>query len=89
MLPQFLAMYRITVENEETYLVVMRNMFSHRLVHRKYDLKGSRTLAFDTTSWPRLPIWPRLAGRGRDFPTAWPRLPSWPRLAYAVAWHWQ
>ncbi|KAJ7999268.1 hypothetical protein DPEC_G00213670 [Dallia pectoralis] len=41
MLPQFLAMYRITVENEETYLVVMRNMFSHRLVHRKYDLKGS------------------------------------------------
>ncbi|XP_070758681.1 phosphatidylinositol 5-phosphate 4-kinase type-2 gamma-like isoform X1 [Enoplosus armatus] len=42
LLPQFLAMYRVTVENEDTYLLVMRNMFSHRLhVHRKYDLKGS------------------------------------------------
>ncbi|XP_064155591.1 phosphatidylinositol 5-phosphate 4-kinase type-2 gamma isoform X1 [Anguilla rostrata] len=42
LLPQFLAMYRVSVENEDTYLLVMRNMFSHRLVvHRKYDLKGS------------------------------------------------
>ncbi|KAM4583034.1 phosphatidylinositol 5-phosphate 4-kinase type-2 gamma-like [Fundulus diaphanus] len=42
LLPQFLAMYRLTVESEDTYLLVMRNMFSHRLpVHRKYDLKGS------------------------------------------------
>ncbi|XP_028302957.1 phosphatidylinositol 5-phosphate 4-kinase type-2 gamma-like [Gouania willdenowi] len=42
LLPQFLAMYRVSVDNEETYLLVMRNMFSHRLhVHRKYDLKGS------------------------------------------------
>uniref|UniRef100_A0A7N6BFA4 Phosphatidylinositol 5-phosphate 4-kinase type-2 gamma n=1 Tax=Anabas testudineus TaxID=64144 RepID=A0A7N6BFA4_ANATE len=42
LLPQFLAMYRITVENEDTYLLVMRNMFSRKLhVHRKYDLKGS------------------------------------------------
>ncbi|XP_076012704.1 phosphatidylinositol 5-phosphate 4-kinase type-2 gamma-like [Genypterus blacodes] len=42
LLPQFLAMYRVTVEGEDTYLVVMRNMFSHSLhVHRKYDLKGS------------------------------------------------
>lgn len=33
-------MYRVSVDNEETYLMVMRNMFSHRLVvHRKYDLK--------------------------------------------------
>lgn len=33
-------MYRVTVESEDTYLLVMRNMFSHRLhVHRKYDLK--------------------------------------------------
>lgn len=40
LLPQFLAMYRVTVEGEDTYLLVMRNMFSHRLhVHRKYDLK--------------------------------------------------
>ncbi|XP_061779422.1 phosphatidylinositol 5-phosphate 4-kinase type-2 gamma-like isoform X2 [Nerophis lumbriciformis] len=42
LLPQFLAMYRVTVESDDTYLLVMRNMFSHRLhVHRKYDLKGS------------------------------------------------
>ncbi|XP_029358042.1 phosphatidylinositol 5-phosphate 4-kinase type-2 gamma-like isoform X5 [Echeneis naucrates] len=42
LLPQFLAMYRVTVESEDTYLLVMRNMFSHRLhVHSKYDLKGS------------------------------------------------
>uniref|UniRef100_A0A8C9REE9 Phosphatidylinositol 5-phosphate 4-kinase type-2 gamma n=1 Tax=Scleropages formosus TaxID=113540 RepID=A0A8C9REE9_SCLFO len=40
LLPQFLGMYRVSVESEDTYLVVMRNMFSHRLVvHRKYDLK--------------------------------------------------
>lgn len=40
LLPQFLAMYRVTVESEDTYLLVMRNMFSYRLhVHRKYDLK--------------------------------------------------
>ncbi|XP_069578012.1 phosphatidylinositol 5-phosphate 4-kinase type-2 gamma isoform X1 [Brachyistius frenatus] len=42
LLPQFLGMYRVGVDSEETYLIVMRNMFSHRLVvHRKYDLKGS------------------------------------------------
>ena len=40
MLPQFLAMYRVSVESEDAYLLVMRNVFSHRLhVHRKYDLK--------------------------------------------------
>lgn len=40
LLPQFLAMYRVSVDNEDTYLLVMRNMFSHRLhIHRKYDLK--------------------------------------------------
>lgn len=40
LLPQFLGMYRLSVDNEESYMVVMRNMFSHRLtVHRKYDLK--------------------------------------------------
>ncbi|XP_051961688.1 phosphatidylinositol 5-phosphate 4-kinase type-2 gamma-like [Xyrauchen texanus] len=42
LLPQFLGMYRVTVESEDTYLIIMRNMFSHRLmVYRKYDLKGS------------------------------------------------
>ncbi|XP_077339737.1 phosphatidylinositol 5-phosphate 4-kinase type-2 gamma isoform X2 [Lithobates pipiens] len=40
LLPQFLGMYRLSVENEDSYMLVMRNMFSHRLtVHRKYDLK--------------------------------------------------
>ncbi|KAK7930737.1 hypothetical protein WMY93_007132 [Mugilogobius chulae] len=35
-------MYRLTVDGVETYMVVTRNVFSHRLtVHRKYDLKGS------------------------------------------------
>lgn len=40
LLPQFLGMYRVSVDNEDSYMLVMRNMFSHRLpVHRKYDLK--------------------------------------------------
>lgn len=42
LLPQYLGMYRLTVEGAETYMVVMRNIFSSPLnVHRKYDLKGS------------------------------------------------
>lgn len=42
LLPQYLAMYRLTVEGAETYLVVIRNIFSSCLnVHVKYDLKGS------------------------------------------------
>ncbi|KAJ8260124.1 hypothetical protein GJAV_G00177320 [Gymnothorax javanicus] len=42
LLPQFLGMYRVSVDSEDTYIMVMRNMFSHRLVvHTKYDLKGS------------------------------------------------
>uniref|UniRef100_A0A667HGC5 Phosphatidylinositol 5-phosphate 4-kinase type-2 gamma n=1 Tax=Lynx canadensis TaxID=61383 RepID=A0A667HGC5_LYNCA len=40
LLPQFLGMYRVSVDSEDSYMLVMRNMFSHRLpVHRKYDLK--------------------------------------------------
>lgn len=43
LLPQFLGMYRVSVDNEDSYMLVMRNMFSHRLpVHRKYDLKVQR-----------------------------------------------
>lgn len=42
LLPQYLAMYRITVNDVETYIVVMRNVFSPRLsIHKKYDLKVS------------------------------------------------
>ncbi|XP_055337312.1 phosphatidylinositol 5-phosphate 4-kinase type-2 alpha-like [Paramacrobiotus metropolitanus] len=42
LLPQYFGAYRLTVEKQESYVVVMRNVFSHPLrVHRKYDLKGS------------------------------------------------
>ncbi|KAG0719081.1 Phosphatidylinositol 5-phosphate 4-kinase type-2 alpha [Chionoecetes opilio] len=42
LLPQYLAMYRLTVDSIETYCVVMRNVFSTFLkIHKKYDLKGS------------------------------------------------
>lgn len=35
-------MYRLTVDNAEHYIVVMRNVFSNHLsTHRKFDLKGS------------------------------------------------
>uniref|UniRef100_A0A6B0VAN4 1-phosphatidylinositol-5-phosphate 4-kinase n=2 Tax=Ixodes ricinus TaxID=34613 RepID=A0A6B0VAN4_IXORI len=44
LLPQYLAMYRLTVEGAETYLVVIRNIFSSYLnVHVKYDLKGYKS----------------------------------------------
>lgn len=34
-------MYRLTVDNAEHYIVVMRNVFSNHLsTHRKFDLKG-------------------------------------------------
>ena len=42
LLPQYLGMYRLTVNNAETYWIVMRNVFSCRLkMHLKFDLKGS------------------------------------------------
>ncbi|KAL0277097.1 UNVERIFIED_CONTAM: hypothetical protein PYX00_004497 [Menopon gallinae] len=42
LLPQYLGMYRLTVDGVEHYLVAMRNVFSNHLtVHRKFDLKGS------------------------------------------------
>jgi len=42
LLPQYLAMYRLTVDNTEHYMIIMRNVFTgHLKVHRKYDLKGS------------------------------------------------
>ncbi|EDV45200.1 phosphatidylinositol 5-phosphate 4-kinase type-2 beta [Drosophila erecta] len=42
LLPQYLGMYRITVESVQYYFVVMRNVFSSHLpIHKKFDLKGS------------------------------------------------
>jgi len=42
LLPQYLAMYRLTLDSQETYMVVMRNVFSGFLkIHKKFDLKGS------------------------------------------------
>ncbi|XP_022255526.1 phosphatidylinositol 5-phosphate 4-kinase type-2 alpha-like [Limulus polyphemus] len=44
LLPQFVAMYRLTVEGAETYLAVMRNIFSSSLkIHHKYDLQSKHT----------------------------------------------
>ncbi|TGZ71677.1 hypothetical protein CRM22_002510 [Opisthorchis felineus] len=41
LLPQYLGLYRLTVNDQETYILVMRNVFSPRLtIHRKYDLKA-------------------------------------------------
>lgn len=42
LLPQYLGMYRLTVDNVEHYIVITRNVFSNHLsTHRKFDLKGS------------------------------------------------
>ncbi|XP_055308329.1 phosphatidylinositol 5-phosphate 4-kinase type-2 beta [Sitodiplosis mosellana] len=42
LLPQYLGMYRLTVDGVQYYFVVMRNVFSsHLTIHRKFDLKGS------------------------------------------------
>jgi len=42
LLPQYMGMYRLTLNNSEHYMIVMKNVFSpkHR-VQTKYDLKGS------------------------------------------------
>ncbi|KAK6743938.1 hypothetical protein RB195_010935 [Necator americanus] len=42
LLPQYLGLYRLTIEGTETYLIVMRNVFGRKYnVHTKFDLKGS------------------------------------------------
>jgi 1-phosphatidylinositol-5-phosphate 4-kinase len=42
LLPHYLGMYRLTVNNTETYWIVMRNVLSSSVtVHQKFDLKGS------------------------------------------------
>ena len=42
LLPHLMGTYRLTVDNVETYLLVMMNiMWSNLTLHRKFDLKGS------------------------------------------------
>ncbi|UMM21331.1 hypothetical protein L5515_003056 [Caenorhabditis briggsae] len=42
LLPQYLGLYRLTIDGSETYLIVMRNVFGRKYgVHTKFDLKGS------------------------------------------------
>ncbi|XP_011503789.1 PREDICTED: phosphatidylinositol 5-phosphate 4-kinase type-2 alpha [Ceratosolen solmsi marchali] len=42
LLPQYLGMYRLTVDGVEHYVVAIRNVFSNHLtIHKKFDLKGS------------------------------------------------
>jgi len=44
LLPQYLGMYRTTLENKEYYYLVIRNVFSSRRnVHKKFVLKGLQT----------------------------------------------
>lgn len=42
LLPRYLDMYRITVHDKDTYLIIMNNIMSSPLeIHRVYDLKVS------------------------------------------------
>lgn len=42
LLPHLLSVFRLTVEDKENYLLVMRNVFSNKYkIHIKYDIKGS------------------------------------------------
>ena len=42
MLPHLLSLFRLTVENKENYILVMRNVFINKYkIHTKYDIKGS------------------------------------------------
>lgn len=42
LLPQYLGLYRITVNDKDSYCMVMRNVLSSDLrMHKVYDLKGS------------------------------------------------
>lgn len=42
LMPQYLGMYRVTINDSETYLLVSKNIFSRRFaIHKKYDLKVS------------------------------------------------
>uniref|UniRef100_A0AAY4DCM5 1-phosphatidylinositol-5-phosphate 4-kinase n=1 Tax=Denticeps clupeoides TaxID=299321 RepID=A0AAY4DCM5_9TELE len=69
LLPQFLGMYRLTVDGVETYMVVTRNVFSHRLtVHRKYDLKGS-TVSREASDKEKVTFIRSPSSQAKDLPT--------------------
>lgn len=43
LLPQYLGLYRATVDSKEYYYIILRSIFSlNKTIHKKYDLKGSR-----------------------------------------------
>ena len=42
LLPHLLGLFRLTVENKENYILVMRSVFSSKFeINLKYDIKGS------------------------------------------------
>ena len=54
-----MGMYRVTVNDNETYLVVMKNIFSPRLlVHKKYDLKVRKPSFQDFIWYYHISHWP-------------------------------
>lgn len=55
LLPQYLAMYKITVSGMEYHMIVMKNVFAVNLrIHKKYDLKGSKVDRAATDKDPTL-----------------------------------
>ncbi|XP_065666838.1 phosphatidylinositol 5-phosphate 4-kinase type-2 alpha isoform X3 [Hydra vulgaris] len=59
LLPQYLGMYRTTIDSKIEYYLIIRSVFSSRLkIHKKYDLKGSRV---DREA--------KDSEKGKDFPT--------------------
>ncbi|XP_063681223.1 phosphatidylinositol 5-phosphate 4-kinase type-2 alpha-like isoform X3 [Bolinopsis microptera] len=55
LLPQYLAMYKITVSSIEYHMIVMKNVFAVNLrIHKKYDLKGSKVDRAATDKDPTL-----------------------------------
>ena len=57
LLPQYLGMYRLTVNNAESYWIAMRNVVSSTVkVHWKFDLKGS-TVDRAASSKEKVGVW--------------------------------
>uniref|UniRef100_A0A9J7ZIS8 Phosphatidylinositol 5-phosphate 4-kinase type-2 alpha n=2 Tax=Cyprinus carpio TaxID=7962 RepID=A0A9J7ZIS8_CYPCA len=70
LLPQFLGMYRLTVDGDETYMIITRNVFSHRLsVYKKYDLKGSTVAREASDKEKHTKCCSPLFHQAKEFPT--------------------